>query len=262
MEKSQIKKNSIIVGILLICVVGIVFGATKYEQAQAYNKLIDTANKDMEQGDYDQAIAIFNQSLQYKDDPNVRQSIKLATNLKESKSIFINATKLMESKNYIAAIEEFKKIIKGDEKLYSDAQSNIEECKKRYISDSIQMANSAIEGNKFDDANKYLDDVLRLDGDNDQAKELKNNIISKQNRQQEEKAKNPYGMTPEKALQILRNAYPTYAYIREGEMKTCPFSPYAGAPVFSFVFRSPENNRMYIGYVLMDGKYGMRFIAE
>lgn len=262
MEKNRTKRISIIAGILLICIAGIVLGATKYEQAQAYNNLINTANNYMDQGDYDQAIALFNQSLQYKDNPNVRQSIKLATNLKDSKSIFDNGTKLMEGKNYLSAIEEFKMIIKSDEKLYNSAQSNIEECKKRFITNNIKLANSAIESNKLDDANRYLDEVLKLDGDNAQAKDLKDNIVNKQNKQQEEKAKNPYGMTPEKALQILKNSYPTFAYIREGEMKTCPFPPYEGAPVFSFIFRNTENNRMYIGYVLMDGKFGMRFIAE
>lgn len=37
---------------------------------------------------------------------------------------------------------------------------------------------------------------------------------------------------------------------------------YDGASVFSFIFRNSENNRMYIGYVLMNEKYGMRFMAE
>ena len=124
------------------------------------------------------------------------------------------------------------------------------------------MANNSIEQNKFDEANKYLEDILKLDNDNTQAQQLKNDIVNRQAKQQEESIKNPYGMTPEKALQILKNAYPTFAYIKESDMKTCPFAPYEGAPVFSFVFRRSENNRLYVGYVLMDGKYGMRIISE
>jgi hypothetical protein len=82
MNKNKIKKIFIISVIVIVFIVCGGFGIYKYSEVQAYNNLITTANKDMDKYEYEQAIALFNQSLQYKDDVNVKNNIKLATNLK------------------------------------------------------------------------------------------------------------------------------------------------------------------------------------
>lgn len=176
MNKRKITIISVIVVIAIVCGG---FGIYKYNKVQAYNNLINTANKDMDKGEYDQAIALFNQALQYKNDPTIEKNIKLAASLKEVKSIFDEGTKLMNDKKYLEAIEQFKKVTKGDDKLYSNAQKSIEECKKQFAAQNIQLAKDALKNNKSDDANKYLDEVLKVDSNNAEAKKLKDDVKQK-----------------------------------------------------------------------------------
>lgn len=173
-DKNKIKKIAIICTIAVIVVVVAVAGGIgiyQYNKFKTYNNLITTANKEMEKGEYGQAIALFNQSLQYKNDPDIQKSIKLATDLKEIKAVFDEGTKLMNDKKYLEALEHFEKITKEDYDLYNNAQNNIIEC-------SIQLANDAVKNNKYDDANKYVDNVLRIDANNADAKKLKYDIAA------------------------------------------------------------------------------------
>lgn len=188
-DKNKIKKIAIICTIAVVVVVSGGIGLYQYNKIKTYNDLISTANKNIEQGEYDQAIALFNQSLQYKNDPDIQKSIKSATELKEIKSVFDEGTKLMNDKKYLEAIEHFEKITKEDYQLYNNAQSNIEECKKQFIPKNIQLANDAVKNNKNDDANRYLNEVLQVDPNNTDAKKIKDDIAeatkrdSKQNTQ-------------------------------------------------------------------------------
>ncbi|SFC97752.1 hypothetical protein [Clostridium uliginosum] len=63
-------------------------------------------------------------------------------------------------------------------------------------------------------------------------------------------------MTSEKALTILKKAYPDYTYIDGGELDTY----YAtGESAYRFTFR--KGNDKYIGWVLMNGQYVFRFVG-
>lgn len=264
MDKNKIKKVSIISVIVVIIIVGIGIGSYKYNKIQAYNSLINTANKDMDKGEYDQDIALFSESLQYKNDPNIQKNIKLAANLKEVKTIFSEGTKLMNDKKYLDAIDQFKKVTKEDDNLYINAKKNIEECKKQFIAENIQLANDSSQNNKYDDANKYLDNVLKLDSNNAEAKKLKDSFakaIKDQQDKTKENTNTTVEMTSEKALKILENGYPEYTCISDGEMSTYPYYPFDGKPAYRFIFRKNIDNTSYVGYVLMDGKYCLRLAS-
>lgn len=168
-DKNILKKIIIICTIAVVVIVGGGFGIYQYSKIKTYNNLITNANKSMEEGEYDQAIALFNQSLQFKSDLEIQKSIKVATVLKEIKAVFDEGTKLMNDKKYLAALECFEKITKEDYNLYNNAQNNIMEC-------SIQLANDAVKNNMYDDANKYIDRVLNIDATNVDAKKLKADI--------------------------------------------------------------------------------------
>jgi hypothetical protein len=188
MVKKNINKISIISAITVIILVGVGFGTYQYNKVQAYNNLITTANKYMDQGEYDKAITLLEQSLQYKKDSSIEKNIKLAQNLKEAKAYYDNGVKLMNDKKYLEAMEQFKKITKEDDKLYSNSQKKIEECKKQYIAQNLEAANTASKNSKYDDANKYLDNILKIDTNNADAKNLKASI-DKTVKEQEENAK-------------------------------------------------------------------------
>ncbi len=154
MNRSKLKKISVITVIVVILLAGVGFGTYKYNKVQAYNSLITKANRYMEESEYDKAIALFSESLNTKEDPNIERSIKLAKNLKEVKVIYDEGMKLSKDKKYLEAIEKFKKVSKEDEKLYKSAQNKIEECKKKYISQNIELSNNAAKNDKYDEANK------------------------------------------------------------------------------------------------------------
>lgn len=181
-DKNVLKKIAVICIIVVLVFVAGGFGIHLYNKFKTYNDLISTANKNMEQGQYDEAIALFNQSLQYKSDPEIQKSIKFATDLKEIKAVFDEGTKLMNDKRYLEALDHFEKITKEDYNLYNNSQSNIIEC-------SIQLANDAVKNNMYDDANKYVDNVLKIDSNNVIAKKLKDDIAAKIKEEAEAKIK-------------------------------------------------------------------------
>lgn len=185
MNKNQLKKISSISAIVVIILGLVGFGTYKYNKIQEYNNLITTANKYMDSGEYDKAIALFNQSLQYKNDASIQRNIKLAANLKELKASYDDGIKLMNDKKYLEAIDKFNRVTKEDDKLYSSAQKKIEECKKNFITQNMELANNSFKNNKYDEANKYLDSILKIDNNNSEAKKLKDDVAKSQKEQQE-----------------------------------------------------------------------------
>lgn len=194
MNKTKIKKITIISIIVVVIISVGGFGLYKYNKFQTYNSLVSSANRYMDSGDYDKAVALFNQALDYKNDNNIRRNIKLAENLKDVKKFYDNGIKDMSDKKYIDAIGEFDKVTKEDDKLYNNAKKKIAECKKQLIAD----VNDLVKNSKYDDANKELDEILKIDADNSEAKKLKDTVakaVKDQQdkaayaKQQEEKAK-------------------------------------------------------------------------
>jgi tetratricopeptide (TPR) repeat protein len=212
MNKNKVRNISVISVIVVVAIACGGFGIYKYSETQTYNNLIATANKDMDQGEYEQAIALFNQSLQYKDNDNVKNNIKLATYLKEGKSTFDEGAQLMNNKNYLEAIEEFKKVNSEDDKLYSNAQKKIEECENQYIAQNIQLTSIAVKNAKYDEANKYLGDILKLDTNNSEAKQLKDDV--------------------EKAIQKEKDEYTEEMAYKVAKDYECRVNPYVSTADF------------------------------
>lgn len=185
MINKNINKISIISAITIALFVGMGFGIYKYNKVQAYNNLVISANKYMDLEDYDKALALFEQSLQYKKDSSVEKHIELIATLKKFKEIYNEGIKLVNDKKYLEAIEKFKTIDKSGLKWYTASQKKIEECKKQYILQNMQLANDAIKNGKYEDANKYLDGILKLDSNNADAKKLKDSIAKTIKEQQE-----------------------------------------------------------------------------
>ncbi|BAH07651.1 tetratricopeptide repeat protein [Clostridium kluyveri] len=183
MNKYKFKKIAI-PSLILLALIVFGFGINKYNKNQSYNNLITQANKYMNSGEYDKAIAIFEQSLDYKNDPNIKRSMKLAENLKTVKSIYDSGLNLMNNKDYEGAIQQFQKIAKEYDKSYSNAQKKIQECKKSLISKNIDLANNAIKNSKYNEATEYINSILKMDSNNIEAQKLKENIDTLEKEQQ------------------------------------------------------------------------------
>ncbi|MBD5642609.1 tetratricopeptide repeat protein [Clostridium botulinum] len=174
MIKMKSRKLFIACIVIVIILVGFSLGIYKYNRIQDYNMLITNGNKYMASKEYDKAIILFERSLNYKKDPEIEKNISLANKLREVKIVYDNGIRLMNDKKYLEAIEEFKTINKDSLKWYSDSQQKIQQCKKEFIAQNIKLANDSAKLNEYDKANKYLDDILKLDSNNLAAKNLKN----------------------------------------------------------------------------------------
>lgn len=173
MDKSKLKHMAIVCILAMAVIIVGGTGIYQYNKIKAYNNLITTANKYMDSGEYDKAIALFNQSLGYKKDASIERSIKLAENLKNIKAIYDDGMKSINDKRYLEAIKKFINVTKEDDRLYSSAQKNIAECKSKLI----EIINESVKNNKFDEANKELDEILKIDANNEKVKELKETVV-------------------------------------------------------------------------------------
>lgn len=105
---------------------------------EPYNNLLTDGNKAFAQENYDSAVTMYKEALDYKNDSDLNKKISFAENLEKSKEAYDNAVKLESDKEYSEAIDSFKKVDRQDSKRYSLAQKKIEACKEYYM-----IANSA-----------------------------------------------------------------------------------------------------------------------
>lgn len=91
----------------------------------------------------------------------------------------------MIEKKYLEAIQKLSQINQVSGQLYTNVQSKIEECKKNIINEDIKAANTAISDKDYDNANKYVADILKIDSNNSDAKQLQNTIVQAQQKDKE-----------------------------------------------------------------------------
>ncbi|MCJ7687809.1 MAG: tetratricopeptide repeat protein, partial [Clostridiaceae bacterium] len=176
MKKWNMQKIVITSVLTLLVIMGVGLGGYKYTKNKQYNALIKDANSHMENSEYDKAIDLYKESLSYKTDTNIQDSINLAQSLIEENKVYDEGIILMSDKKFLEAIDQFKKIGKDSGKLYTDAQNKINESNKEYVALNISKANIALEANNYDEANNYIAQVFKIDNNNENAGKLKDTI--------------------------------------------------------------------------------------
>ncbi|QXE17736.1 lipopolysaccharide assembly protein LapB [Clostridium sp. 001] len=177
--------------ILIIILVVIVAGCSGFyyfNKVKPYNDLLTAANKAVTTEDYDNAIKFYTEAETYKKTSDVDKKIQLMSVLKKSKENYEGAVQKMKSKDYLSAINIFKKVDKQDPKRYSDSQNKINECKKLYVSDNLAKAKDDIKNNKFDEASICLNNIFKLDANNSDAKKLEGDIADGQKKKDQTEA--------------------------------------------------------------------------
>lgn len=250
-------KSKIVLGIIVLLILaGVGTGIYKSNNNnKGYNDLIKTANTYMDEGKYDEAIKTFEKSLNYKEDENVRKSIKLAESLKEAKSIYNDGISLMNEKKYLEAIDKFNKIPKESEKMYNDAQARILECKRDYATINIKNADKALKENKLEDANKYLEEVFKVDSESKEGQTLKIQLEKKKQEQIKNQQETQKGITEEEAVKIVKNKFSSasanmiYKYDHD--------STHDGRSFYSIhVFEKVEDHTATMGWYGVDKENG------
>jgi len=169
----MINKKRVII-LISIIIVGVIFVTFYYmNKAQVYNKTLTAANKAVVIEEYNKAITLYEDALNYKKDTEVNKKIVLVNLLIKSKATYAAAIKQITDKNYLGAIDNFKKVDKQDSKRYSIAQSKISECTKLYVEDNIKRAKDYLISGKFDEANKSLDNIFKFEVNNVNADKVK-----------------------------------------------------------------------------------------
>jgi len=175
-KKFSTKK--VIISICIIFVVfGLVFGGYEYTKIMNFKNYVNKANEELNLKNYDEAISFYNKALSYKKDKDIEEKLVSVQNNKQYQDIYDTGLKLLDDKKYTEAIQKFSEINQNMSEIYTDAQNKIEECRKNIINDDIQAANDAIKNEDYDAANKYIEDILKIDASNNDAKLLKT-IIS------------------------------------------------------------------------------------
>lgn len=173
--------------IISIVISGIsIFFMYNYFENKSYSDLKNNAIKCMTNDEYDNAIEFFEQSLQHKKDDSIKSDIQKAKKLKTYKKLYNDGYKLYSGEKYLNAIDVFKKVDRDGQKWYEQSQQKISECKKLYIAQNLKSAKES----DYYNADKYLNEVLKLDSKNTEAIKLKEELA--QNFRQAEKDKAEY----------------------------------------------------------------------
>lgn len=178
-------RNVVIIAVMLcLAFVGSGFGAYKYSEIKNYNTLIKQANLCMQSGDYDKAVALFKESLNYKKSADAQANIMIAEKLKNYKSYYTEGIKLLNDKKYLEALLSFNKI-EGASSQFAELKDKIQLCKTQYISQNTSLANDSARNGNYEEANKYLDEILKIDGSNEEVKKLKDKFTAAAKEQQQ-----------------------------------------------------------------------------
>lgn len=172
----NIKNKALISSVIILIIVFLSCCYYYISRVQPYNQFLNHANQAMSSEKYDKAVILYSKALNYKKDSEVSKKIELSELLKMSKETYDTAIQFMNNKDYLAAINSFKKVAKQDSKRYSNAQDKISECTKSFIAENLKSANENFTNNKFDQANTYLNNILKVDANNSDAKKLKDSI--------------------------------------------------------------------------------------
>ncbi|MBW9154444.1 tol-pal system YbgF family protein [Clostridium estertheticum] len=166
--KQKVKKIRIakitLASILLVFIISISYIKPLVIKKQQYGSAI----KLLGSGKYDEALLRLQQIPEYKDSKTLIE-----------KANYQFGMKLMDDKDYLSSIEKFKKVTKTNVEFYANAQKNIELCTKQFIKLNVTLANKAISGKRYEEANKYIKEMVKLDSNSSEAKNLKSVMTNK-----------------------------------------------------------------------------------
>lgn len=124
-DKKNFNKKYFVFGGIVLCILISLSAVCYYyfNRIMPYYNALNTANKDMSLEQYDKAITSYQEALKYRSNPNIDAQINNAKILKDSKDAYDTAMKEMDARQYLEAIETFKKVDKQDIKRCSDSQN-------------------------------------------------------------------------------------------------------------------------------------------
>lgn len=113
-----------------------------------------------------------------KDVSQLTSDLDLAKILSTSKANYDQGIKQMSDNQYLEAIASLQKVVPEDTERYSDALSKSSECKKIFIDTTLQKVKEAATNKNYQTALDLIDQVLKVDTNNQEALNLKNDYTA------------------------------------------------------------------------------------
>lgn len=171
-----------ILTVLILCglVASIPFTVRAYNN-RSYNDFLVKGRECLVEENYEEAVYNFDNALKYSksETDEINKLIDRAVMLNLSMHAFENGAKLFYDKEYEEAISAFEKVNIEDNQRYDVAQEKITECKKAYSTTNISAAKNEALNLNYDKAITYLNSVLKVDPENQEAIALKHDYSSK-----------------------------------------------------------------------------------
>ncbi|EJO5347564.1 tetratricopeptide repeat protein [Clostridium botulinum] len=163
----------VVLGIITII---ISFISYKYGKNVVIKDLSKSGDVYINKKEYDKAIAVYEEVVRYDRNDNDKNMLNLAITMENSKKAYYHGIRYYKKGDYLSAIKLFRQVMENDGVNFNKAQKKIKECTDKYIEDNLKNAEKSVEASKYKEADKYLNNILSLDKDNEKAHKLKYKI--------------------------------------------------------------------------------------
>ncbi|WP_291570389.1 DUF5050 domain-containing protein [Clostridium sp. UBA4548] len=170
------KKNKVLLGIIIgaiVLAVSIPTAVYSYSSNQ-YNNLVSLGDKALESENFDEAEKYYKEALnrKNKNSSEIDEKLSMVNSIKEAKELYSEGEKLLADKNYLEAIDVFKKI-KSVGRYGKDSQDKITQASRAYVEENLAKAKLEIDNKRYSEAIGFLDIILKFDETNKEALALK-----------------------------------------------------------------------------------------
>ena len=254
MTKFLVTKKMYIGLIALLIIVSIPTGVYAYN-IYSYNKILKSAELSLEKENFDEAIIKYTKALTYRTEATfINEKISIAKRQQNSKEYFDEATHLFEQKEFVKAIETFRKVDALDIKYYKKAQEVIDQ----YRNDNLNKAKQEAINQNYTVAINYLDIILEFDPSSSEATTLKDQYSKELARIAEAQKKLE---AEKKALEQTANRLASEKTTQKQATEKVPSqsSTIPGRPAPKTISTSGPFTLSQLDVVLSNGHRGFRF---
>ncbi|CDM67640.1 Hypothetical protein CM240_0475 [Clostridium bornimense] len=213
------KTTKIIIGIISILIIIMILGVLLlFNSIKVNDKVLNYLHQFeeyVESGEYDKAEEVLKKAEDLKSTEEGKEKLELMKKIEKSETLLEEATNLMKKEKYEEAKDKLNKIHANEGKIYVDAQEKIKECDDALVDINFEKAKQAFDKGDYDSALKSITDVLNVRKDDEEAKNLQEEIIQKRDeklakeeaerkQKEEEEKKEREAFTEDEAVEFLR----------------------------------------------------------
>lgn len=177
----KLPKKTIITVLILFGLTTSIPLSVKAYNNHSYNKYLKKGQECLIDESYEEAIYNFDNALKYNksEEAEINKLIDKAIMLNLSMHSFEDGVKLLYDKKYVEAIAAFEKVNREDSLRYDVAREKIIESKNSLAAENIAAAKNEALNLNYSQAIAYLNTILKVDPENQEALLLKQEYTNK-----------------------------------------------------------------------------------